>query len=160
MKKILAKKRRVYISLLLAALLMLALAGCQGKAAQEELTEDLVIPVAEISEKASFYPVRVDGVDLEVIAVKDSQGKIRTAFNTCQVCYDSGRGYYKQEGDKLVCQNCGNQFSVDQVEVEAGGCNPWPIFDENKVTKDDSIVIPLSYLKQSEAIFSNWKQAE
>lgn len=29
---------------------------------------------------------------------------IRTAFNTCQVCYSSGKGYYVQSGNVLVCQ--------------------------------------------------------
>ncbi len=119
--------------------------------------EDLVIPVSDITEEASFYPVTVDGIDMEVIAVKASDGSIRTAFNTCQVCYDSGRGYYKQDGDKLVCQNCGNQFPMERVEVEAGGCNPWPIFDENKTVTDDAITIPYSFLQESEQIFSNWK---
>ncbi len=119
--------------------------------------EDLVIPVSDITEEASFYPVTVDGIDMEVIAVKASDGSIRTAFNTCQVCYDSGRGYYKQEGDKLVCQNCGNQFPMDRVEVEAGGCNPWPIFDESKTVTDDAITISYSFLQESEQIFSNWK---
>lgn len=45
--------------------------------------ENLVIPVSDLSEKASFYPVEVDGTEMEVIAGKDSQGEICTAFNTC-----------------------------------------------------------------------------
>ena len=61
------------------------------------------------------------------------------AFNTCQVCYDSGRGYYVQEGDVLVCQNCGNRFSAEQVELIKGGCNPVPIDSENKT--DDGTTI-------------------
>ncbi|WP_312092073.1 Fe-S-containing protein [Aminipila sp.] len=75
------------------------------------------------------------------------------------VCYDSGRGYYKQSGDKLVCQNCGNQFNMDRVEVEAGGCNPWPIFTEDKNVTDDSITISYEFLKESKEIFANWKQS-
>ena len=66
--------------------------------------ESLTIPVSDLTESAAFYPVNVDGTEMEVIAMKTSDGTIRTAFNTCQVCYDSGNGYYKQEGDKLVCQ--------------------------------------------------------
>ncbi|WP_312071579.1 DUF2318 domain-containing protein, partial [Anaerotignum propionicum] len=116
-----------------------------------------VIPISEISEEAKFYPIEVDGTPLEVVAVKASDGSIRTAFNTCQVCYDSGKGYYKQQGDLLVCQNCGNQFSMDRVEVEAGGCNPWPIFDENKTVTEDSITISYDFLKESKGIFANWK---
>ena len=41
--------------------------------------ENLTIPVKEISEKALFYSVEVDGTQMEVIAVKDSDGNIRTA---------------------------------------------------------------------------------
>jgi hypothetical protein len=117
----------------------------------------LVIPVKEVSEKATFYPVEIDGTKLEVIAVKAPDGSIRTAFNTCQVCYDSGRGYYKQEGNTLVCQNCGNKFRMDQVQVLSGGCNPVPIMPEDKTQDATNITISEEYLAKSKAIFANWK---
>lgn len=119
--------------------------------------ESLVIPVSDISSTAVFYPVEVDGTRMEILAVEDSEGNIRTAFNTCQICYGSGRGYYVQNGDVLVCQNCGNRFTVDQVEIESGGCNPWPIFAENKTVTEDSIEISYDFLKESQNIFANWK---
>lgn len=119
--------------------------------------ESLVIPTADITTDASFYPVEVDGTNMEVIAVKDSEGNIRTAFNTCQICYGSGRGYYVQSGNYLVCQNCGNRFSMDQVEIESGGCNPWPIFDKNKTVTADEISISYDFLVESQGIFANWK---
>jgi uncharacterized membrane protein len=118
---------------------------------------DIVIPAGEVSETAKFYPAEIDGTKLEVIAVKAPDGTIRTAFNTCQVCYDSGRGYYKQDGDVLVCQNCGNRFKMSQVEVVSGGCNPVPIFDENKTVDKANIIVSADYLKESAAIFANWK---
>lgn len=52
---------------------------------------------------AKCYPVDVDRTRLEVVAIKASDGSIGTAFNTCQVWYDSGKGYYEQQGDLLVC---------------------------------------------------------
>lgn len=119
--------------------------------------ESLVIPTADITTDASFYPIEVDGTNMEVIAVKDSAGNIRTAFNTCQICYDSGRGYYVQSGNYLVCQNCGNRFAMDQVEIESGGCNPWPIFDKSKTVTADEISISYDFLAESERIFANWK---
>jgi uncharacterized membrane protein len=119
--------------------------------------DSLVIPTAEVTAKAKFYPVTVDGTAMEIIAVKAPDGTIRTAFNTCQVCYDSGRGYYKQSGSRLICQNCGNQFTMDRVEVQSGGCNPWPIFKQNKTVTDESISISYDFLKQSAQIFENWK---
>ncbi|MFV0413209.1 MAG: Fe-S-containing protein [Oscillospiraceae bacterium] len=121
--------------------------------------QDLVIPIGELSETAKFYPVDVDGTRMEVLAVKTQNGEIRTAFNTCQVCYSSGRGYYKQQGEVLVCQNCGNQFLTSQVEIEAGGCNPWPIFDEDKTVTEDSITVSYEFLKESKGIFANWKSS-
>lgn len=110
-----------------------------------------------MTDNASFYSVEIDGTTLEVIAVKDSEGNIRTAFNICQVCFDSGRGYYIQEGDYLVCQNCGSRFTMDEVETESGGCNPWPIFAENKTINSDTIEISYDFLMESKEIFANWK---
>jgi uncharacterized membrane protein len=118
---------------------------------------DLVISLGEVSSEARFYPVEIDGTKLEVIAVETPDGAVRTAFNTCQVCYDSGRGYYKQSGDLLVCQNCGNRFRMDQVEVQAGGCNPVPIFPDDKTVTEETITISYEFLKASKDIFANWK---
>ena len=118
---------------------------------------DMEIPISDITEDASFYAYDELESKMEVIAVKASDGTIRTAFNTCQVCYSSGKGYYVQEGDQLVCQNCGNTFSMDDVEVTRGGCNPVPINDEQTKTNSDTIVIPKEFLKEAEVIFKNWK---
>ena len=119
---------------------------------------DLVIAIGDISSTAKFYPVEVDGTKLEVMAVKAPDGSIRTAFNTCQVCYSSGRGYYKQDGNVLVCQNCGNRFGMEQVEVLSGGCNPVPIFPKNKTVDATNITISRDFLSEAEGIFANWKK--
>jgi uncharacterized membrane protein len=174
--------RKAIVRVFLALMLAFALTACAGQdnqsdsgnsntqqqevqqetpATPESVASDgeaLVIPASDITDTASFYTVEVEGTQMEVIAVKASDGTVRTAFNTCQVCYDSGRGYYEQSGDKLVCQNCGNQFAMDRVEVEAGGCNPWPIFAEDKTVTEESITISYEFLKESKEIFANWKQ--
>lgn len=125
--------------------------------AEKVIDGDIVIPVSEISKTAKFYPAEIDGIELEALAVKAPDGSIRTAFNTCQVCYSSGRGYYVQEGDVLVCQNCGNRFAMDDVEVTRGGCNPVPITEEYKTVSDDSITISKDFLAEATVIFQNWK---
>lgn len=157
----------IAVAVLCAAIIMNVVAR-QQKAGEERTIdngelqvvaegENLVIPISGISSEASFYTVEVDGTQMEVLAVMDSQGAVRTAFNTCQICYGSGRGYYVQDGDQLVCQNCGNRFTADQVEVESGGCNPWPIFPENKTVTEDTVEISYDFLKESQDIFANWK---
>ncbi|GHU89894.1 hypothetical protein FACS189476_09420 [Spirochaetia bacterium] len=119
---------------------------------------DLVIRISEITENAIFYPVDIEGTRLEVLAVKAPDGTVRTAFNTCQVCYGSGRGFYKQQGTVLVCQNCGNRFRMSQVERQSGGCNPVPIFAENKTVNDNTITISKEFLTQAKSIFARWKR--
>lgn len=118
---------------------------------------DIVIPVNSVSEQAAFYPAEMNGTKLEVIAVKAPDGTVRTAFNTCQVCYSSGKGYYEQEGDELICQNCGNRFGMDDVEVTRGGCNPVPITEEYKTVDAENITISKDFLTQATVIFQNWK---
>jgi uncharacterized membrane protein len=121
--------------------------------------KDLVIPIADVSENAVFYPVDIGGTRLEVIAVKAPDGTIRTAFNTCQVCYGSGRGFYKQQGTVLVCQNCGNRFRMSQVEMRSGGCNPVPIFAQNKTVTAETITISKLFLTEAKGIFARWKRS-
>jgi uncharacterized membrane protein len=118
---------------------------------------DLVIPISDISSTAQFYPVEIDGVRMEVLAVEAPDGTIRTAFNTCQSCYRSGKGYYIQEGDKLVCQNCTQRFSMNKVEASSGGCNPVPIFLKNKTVDAEKITISKEFLTQAKGIFARWK---
>ena len=118
---------------------------------------DMVIPKADITETAKFYEYDELETYMEVLAVKASDGTIRTAFNTCQVCYASGRGYYVQEDDVLICQNCGNRFKMDDVEVARGGCNPVPVFEEWKTETDSTITIPKDLFAEVEGIFANWK---
>ncbi|MDR1087980.1 MAG: DUF2318 domain-containing protein [Coriobacteriales bacterium] len=134
--------------------------NAQPSSAQEIKTgEFLTIPVAAVSSTATFYPVVIDGTAMEVLAVTAPDGTIRTAFNTCEVCYDSGRGYYEQEGDVLVCQNCGNRFKTSEVEVQSNGCNPWPIFAEDKTVTDEAITLSYDFLSESTRVFANWKRS-
>ena len=123
----------------------------------EIVGKDLKFTKADITEKASFFPYEEASNYMEVIAIKASDGSIRTALNTCQVCYDSGRGYYEQVGDTLVCQNCGNVFGVDDIEVIKGGCNPIPILETEKSEDDEFVTIKGAFLEENAIYFENWK---
>jgi uncharacterized membrane protein len=151
----------------LIAVVLLALTESLASAQTAEQNEikpvitdkDLVISIAEVTKNAIFYPVDIEGTRLEVLAVLAPDGTIRTAFNTCQVCYGSGRGFYKQQGTVLVCQNCGNRFRMSQVEVRSGGCNPVPIFAANKTVTDTTITVSKDFLKEAKEIFARWKRS-
>jgi len=119
---------------------------------------DLRIPKKEVTAVAKFYPYTAGGVLMEVLALRAPDGTVRTAFNTCQVCYSSGRGYYTQKGDYLVCNNCGNRFPASQVELIKGGCNPVPIARDEKKEDADFITIPKAILDQAKPLFLRWKR--
>ena len=59
--------------------------------------------------------------------------------------------------DYLISVNCGNSFTMDQVGESSGGCNPWPILEEDKTETDSEIKISYEFLKESSDIFENWK---
>jgi uncharacterized membrane protein len=136
-----------------AAFIGVAVAGY----AQELENGDLFIPAEEVSETAVFYPIEIDGTKMEVFAVKAPDGTIRTAFNTCQVCYGSGRGDYKLEGSVFVCQNCGNRFRTSDIERVRGGCNPLPITSQYKSVDEAGVTIPRDFLVRVKQVFANWK---
>jgi hypothetical protein len=119
---------------------------------------DLQIPKSEITSTAKFYQYTIDGVLIEILALRAPDGTVRTALNTCQVCYASGRGWYKQEGDVLVCQNCGNRFKASQVEIVKGGCNPVPITADLKTEDAKTITIGKWLFEQAKPLFLKWKK--
>jgi len=150
------------IAIVLAALSVLALnaAFAQNAALNRRqpavADQNLVIQIADITENALFYPVEIDGMKMEVLAVRAPDGVVRTAFNVCYVCYTSGRGYFVQEGTVLICQNCGRRYRMSQIERQARGCNPEPIFPANKTVTDTAIIISREYLRQAKAMFESW----
>jgi len=145
------------IAVIIIAGIIIIKAVSGGNSATSSNGGDIKITKSDISETAKFYSYKVGSTKMEVVAVKASDGTIRTAFNTCQVCYNSGRGYYVQEGNEFVCQNCGNRFKIDQVEKEKNGCNPVPILDQNKTDDETTITISKDFLAQNKELFGNWK---
>ncbi len=118
---------------------------------------NVVIEKALIGKDAEYFPYKSGDIDMELLAFKASDGSIRTAFNTCQVCFDSGYGYYVQEGDVLVCQNCGNRFPADRVGIETGGCNPIPIMPDDRIEDETTITIATSTIDPYSVFFERWK---
>ena len=147
------------IAIALIALLAL-LTGCGQKqeAAALQPGEYLEIPVSELSETIRIYPVTVNGLSMEILAAKDADGSLRTAFNTCQVCNGSRKAYFVAQGDHVVCQNCGNSFARTDVGVLSGGCNPYPIFADSRDDTPDTVRLSYDFLSGSSSLFARWKE--
>lgn len=158
MKPYLALELRPWAIRALVALFAVVLGGSL-QALDVPRDTDLVIRKADVGSVVSFHPYYAGKTYMEVMAVRAPDGTVRTAFNTCQVCYGSGRGYYKQSGNVVVCQNCGNRFRIDQIELVKGGCNPIPIAKDLKTETADTITIGKGVLAQGAPFFRLWKRS-
>lgn len=107
------------------------------------------LPVSDVSAKASFYKVKIDGTDVIFFALLDSTGKVRVALDACDSCWQSGKGY-KQQGDSMICQNCGMAFHSDRIAIRKGGCNPHPVVYN---LSDNTVVIPVAELRAGVRFF-------
>lgn len=83
------------------------------------------IPLAEVSDgRARFYEYRAaNAKTVRFFVMKSSDGVYRAAADACDVCFRERKGYH-QEGDDMVCNNCGRHFPSKDVNVITGSCNP------------------------------------
>jgi uncharacterized membrane protein len=96
--------------------------------------EGVSVPLSELGAKARFYEYKAaSGKTVRFFALKSSDGAYRAALDACDVCFAAKKGY-RQEGDDMVCNNCGNHFHSAQVNEVHGGCNPVGL--ERKVAGD------------------------
>ncbi len=72
------------------------------------------------------YADAASGLTIKYFVLKSSDGVIRAAFDACDVCWPEGKGYV-QEGDNMVCRNCGRRFASVKINEIQGGCNPAPL---------------------------------
>ncbi|HYN74353.1 MAG TPA: DUF2318 domain-containing protein [Candidatus Methanoperedens sp.] len=99
-----------------------------GKSAGVAETADAVkIPLKALdSGNALFLSLESEGRPLYYFALKSRNGAYRAALDACDVCFRTNRGY-RQEGDQMVCNNCGQKFACDKIGEVKGGCNPHPL---------------------------------
>ncbi len=77
--------------------------------------------------RAHYYETKSDkGIWVKFFVVKSHDGIIRAAVDACDVCYRAGKGYV-QDGNVMVCTNCGMRFATDRINEVKGGCNPAPL---------------------------------
>ena len=83
------------------------------------------IPVNKLADgKAHFYKFEDGGKEISFFAAKAADGSIKIAFDACDSCYKSKKGY-EQQGDKMNCKNCNQKFAINRLGPNAtGGCNP------------------------------------
>ncbi len=76
--------------------------------------------------KARHFSYSVGQQTIAYFILKSSDGVIRAAFDACDVCWPAGKGYV-QQGDQMICRNCGRKFDSVRINEVKVGCNPAPL---------------------------------
>lgn len=115
--------------------------------------KEIVQPVALFKDgKARHFQLDTeDGLSIKYFIIKSSDGVIRAAFDACDVCWRAGKGYF-QEGDYMVCRNCGKRFASIKVNEVRGGCNPAPL--DRKVVGDNLVIQVDDIIEQGRRYFN------
>jgi uncharacterized membrane protein len=87
--------------------------------------------------KAHYYSFIDGGKSIDFFVLKSSDGVVRAAFDACDVCFAAHKGY-RQQGDLMICNNCGQQFPSVKINEVRGGCNPGPL--ERTVEGTDLVI--------------------
>ncbi|MBD3203920.1 DUF2318 domain-containing protein, partial [Candidatus Woesearchaeota archaeon] len=92
-----------------------------------------------------------EGTMIKYFAVRAQDGNIRTAFDACDVC--GGHKGYRQNGNDVICNNCGRNFRIESIgeKNQGGGC--WPSYLEHEI-KNGNILIKKSDLESGRYMFS------
>ncbi len=111
---------------------------------------DVTIPVAEVSDgQAHFYSYDAGGTEVKYFVMQSKDGEYRAAFDACDVCYPNKKGY-TQDGDQMVCNNCGQRFDSNKINELEGGCNPSPI---ERTVKGQELVLKTADLQAGAQYF-------
>ena len=131
-------KKTMILGLLLSLTLLM---GCSksnqitGNAVSDLQGEMIEIPLSEITNQVTKHTY--EGVRFFV--VRGSDGEVRTAFDACDVCGSKG---YTQRGNNIVCNNCGQTFSIDGLGTQNKGYGCWPSYLSHRIEGDKVLINP------------------
>ena len=114
---------------------------------------EISIDADTLTSNPMYINYESNGTNIQLIAVKGSDGTPRLSLNTCQVCNPSPMAYFKEQNGRLVCQNCGNVFTIDSVGETTGGCNPMYIDYKNT---DGKLTVTVANLNTYADQFASW----
>ena len=116
----------------------------------------VTMPVELFADGKARHFQHVDGdFTIKYFVIKSSDGVIRAAYDACDVCWPAGKGYY-QDGDYMVCRNCGRRFASILVNEVQGGCNPAPL---NRHVDNGKVVINVADILAGKPYFNFKRKA-
>jgi uncharacterized membrane protein len=122
-----------------------------GSFTSENIASQVSLPANLFEDgKARHFQHVAGEFNIKYFVLKSSDGIIRAAFDACDVCWPAGKGYY-QEGDSMVCRNCGRKFASVLVNEVKGGCNPAPL---NRRVENGKVIIEVKDILDGRQYFN------
>ena len=130
---------------LVLILILTVAAACGGpKDKYSKVTPEngiISIPISQVNDgNVHYYTASAAGKEVKFFILRSGDGVIRAAFDACDVCFPEKKGY-RQEGEFMICNNCGQKFHSSRINVVKGGCNPSPLHREQQ---GDQLVIKIA----------------
>jgi uncharacterized membrane protein len=118
--------------------------------------EIVSMPVSTFDDgKVHYFQHKTGDITIRYFVLKSADGVVRAAFDACDVCWPAGKGY-AQDGDFMVCRNCGQRFHSTKVNEVKGGCNPAPL--ERRV-ENGKLIIRVSDILEGKSYFDFARKA-
>jgi high-affinity iron transporter len=103
------------------------------------------IPLSELTDSSlHFYTVDTGTTTLRFLVIHQNNGNYAVALDACQICGWAG---YRQEGQNVICRNCGATIYIPSIG-EKGGCNPIPV---KSTVQAGEVIVDLSAFTESAA---------
>ncbi|MGH9745671.1 MAG: Fe-S-containing protein [Candidatus Acidiferrales bacterium] len=98
------------------------------------------IPLSQLMDSSlHYYTAEVNQADVRFLVIHKSGGDYAAALDACQICGPVG---YRQEGQNVICRNCGAAIYIPSIG-QSGGCNPIAV--KSRV-ENGEVVVDLSAL--------------
>ena len=98
------------------------------------------IPLSQLMDTSlHYYTSEVNQADIRFLVIHKSGGDYAAALDACQICGPVG---YRQEGQNVICRNCGAAIYIPSIG-QSGGCNPIAV--KSRV-ENGEVVVDLSAL--------------
>ena len=121
-----------------------------GTGGPSQAGTDLRIPLSDVAGQAKFFDYKTaDNRSVRFFVMKSSDGVYRAALDACDTCYHAKKGYH-QQGEEMVCNNCGLRFHSTRINEVSGGCNPIGL---PRQIDGDALVIKASELENRSRYF-------
>ena len=109
------------------------------------VNDQVRIPLSELTDSSlHFYTANTGVTTLRFLVIHQTNGNYAVALDACQICGWAG---YRQEGQNVVCRNCGATIYIPSIG-EKGGCNPIPV---KSAVQNGEVIVDLSALGESAA---------